>query len=105
MTKFALKLNWLDILSKGKFFKELLFNNFSSSYGLSWSNHKEGYLLSSANDAKICLWNIEGTETASAIVKPFSEFKFHSGPIQDVAWHNFNHDLFASVGDDRKIAL
>jgi len=74
-------------------------------YGLSWSNHKEGYLLSSANDSKVCLWNIEGTETASAIVKPFNEFKFHNGPVQDVAWHNFNHDLFASVGDDRKIAL
>lgn len=33
----------------------------TEGYGLSWSNFKQGHLLSGSDDAQICLWDINST--------------------------------------------
>jgi len=74
-------------------------------YGLNWSKHKLGHILSGSNDHKICLWNVEGSNTASSKISPLHEFKFHTAGVQDVTWHHFSPEIFASVGNDKRIVI
>lgn len=74
-------------------------------YGLNWSKHKLGHILSGSNDHKICLWNVEGSNTASSKISPLHEFKFHTAGVQDVTWHHFSPEIFASVGNDKRIVM
>ena len=54
----------------------------AEGYGLAWSKHKIGNLLSGSNDNKICFWDIEGSNSASKTLKPMREYKFHGGPVE-----------------------
>ena len=39
----------------------------SEGYGLSWSQFKQGHLLSGSDDAQICLWDINSTPKNKAL--------------------------------------
>ncbi|XP_072950974.1 histone-binding protein MSI1-like [Typha angustifolia] len=76
----------------------------TEGYGLSWSAFKEGYLLSSSDDSRICLWDIRANSTNN-VLDALHSFKVHVGVVGDVAWHSKNEDLFGSVGDDRHLFI
>jgi len=90
-------------------------------YGLEWNRHKEGYLLSSADDNLICLWDIKqikGDNNSNSNnkkkkvkpqkeMKPLLTFNKHESRVEDIDWHKkgSNGDVFVSVGDDKSIML
>jgi len=74
-------------------------------YGLSWSNLKEGYLLSGSDDAVICMWDVSANPTAATSLEAHSKFVGHSSVVEDVSWHVHNPNFFGSVGDDRQLLI
>ncbi|XP_069147404.1 WD-40 repeat-containing protein MSI1 isoform X1 [Solanum lycopersicum] len=72
----------------------------TEGYGLSWSQFKQGHLLSGSDDSHICLWDINSTPKNKAI-EAMQIFKVHEGVVEDVAWHLRHEYLFGSVGDDQ----
>ncbi|RWW08198.1 hypothetical protein GW17_00028375 [Ensete ventricosum] len=76
----------------------------SEGYGLSWSQFKQGHLLSGSDDAQICLWDINSTPKNKAL-DALQTFKVHDGVVEDVAWHLRHEYYFGSVGDDHYLLL
>ncbi|CAN7067254.1 unnamed protein product [Brassica rapa subsp. trilocularis] len=76
----------------------------SEGYGLSWSSLKEGHLLSGADDAQICLWDVSATPQSN-VLDAQQIFKAHEGVVEDVAWHMQHAHLFGSVGDDQYLHI
>ncbi|CAM6120462.1 unnamed protein product [Calypogeia fissa] len=77
----------------------------TEGYGLSWSNFKEGHLLSGSDDAQICLWDIGGTTKSMRTLDAKQIFQGHIGVVEDVSWHSKHEYLFGSVGDDRQLLI
>jgi len=71
-------------------------------YGLSWNRNKSGWLLSGADDQKVCLWDVTG---GSGEVKPLQTFSGSTDVVEDVGWHHFNESFFGSVGDDKQLRI
>ncbi|KAL6311481.1 hypothetical protein AAG906_031245 [Vitis piasezkii] len=76
----------------------------TEGYGLSWSQFKQGRLLSGSDDAQICLWDINATPKNKAL-EAQQIFKVHEGVVEDVAWHLRHEYLFGSVGDDQYLLI
>lgn len=77
-------------------------------YGMCWSPHKEGYLLSGSEDGSVCLWDISSTvknASSGTQVKALSTFSAHTDVVEDVDWHHRDVNLMGSVGDDRTIQI
>lgn len=74
-------------------------------YGMSWSNLKEGHLLTAGDDGMICHWDINANQKIPGQIQSVSQFKGHSSNVEDVAFHSLHEHVFASVGDDRKLNL
>ncbi|KRY53280.1 putative histone-binding protein Caf1 [Trichinella britovi] len=72
-------------------------------YGLSWNPGNAGYLLSSAEDRMIFLWDVKSVITPNSVLEPIETFTGHEKGVQDVQWHFFNENVFGSVGDDEKL--
>jgi|Transcript_11806 histone-binding protein RBBP4 len=79
----------------------------TEGYGLSWSAHREGHLLSGSDDAQICLWDVSGmtAKSAKGSLDAKAIFKGHQNVVEDVAWHRRQPDIFGSVGDDQMLML
>lgn len=71
-----------------------------NGYGLSWNPLEKGRLLTSSDDAKIGLWDIENLPD-----KVFDNFTTHTDIVNDVDWHRSNPALFGSVSDDKMLYL
>ncbi|KAJ2588062.1 Histone acetyltransferase type B subunit 2 [Coemansia sp. RSA 1722] len=74
-------------------------------YGMAWSVHREGHLLSASEDTTVCLWDIKGVTKDERRLEPLSVFRGHTAIVEDVAWHSMHQDIFASVGDDRRLLI
>jgi histone-binding protein RBBP4 len=72
-------------------------------FGLSWSPHRPGRLLSGSNDSSICLWDVTqaGTDVQPLLNIPNA----HKGAVGDVDWHKTYEFLFGSCGDDSAVLL
>ena len=71
-------------------------------YGLSWSPHQSGLLLSGSDDSLICMWDIS---EAAVEVHPLQTRRGHADVVGDVDWHRHYSHLFGSVGDDAKLLI
>ena len=71
-------------------------------YGLCWSPHECGTLLSGSDDATICLWDINqgGEEVQAKCIK-----RGHADVVEDVDFHRHYAHMFGSVGDDAKLLI
>jgi histone-binding protein RBBP4 len=80
-------------------------------YGICWSQHKEGSLITCSEDKTVCLWDVNsivggvkandnGTQT-----KPVSIFRGHTDVVEDIDWHHRDVNLIGSVGDDKSIRI
>eukprot|EP01083_Nonionella_stella_P079799 219072_1 len=84
-------------------------------YGLEWNRFKEGYILSSAQDKLICLWDIKQIKNTNNnnnnnnnnSINPLCIYTQHTGAVEDISWHQrgTQGDIFVSVGDDKCIML
>jgi histone-binding protein RBBP4 len=77
----------------------------TEGYGLAWSPHKEGFLLSGSDDAQICVWDVAGATRGARTLDAAATFVGHAGVVEDVAWHARHAHVFGSVGDDRQLIL
>lgn len=73
-------------------------------YGLSWNVLNRGKLLSSSDDSKVCLWDINADPKGGSL-NPLSIFTKHEEPVEDVAWSLHQENYFGSVGDDQRIMM
>ncbi|EEA05047.1 uncharacterized protein CMU_041170 [Cryptosporidium muris RN66] len=105
----------------------------NEGYALSWNFSNEGFLISGGKDSRICFWDIanytEGgigsyCNTKSGIynceyysndntgctesirsIEALNSYEWHKGEINDVQWHPSHAYVFASVSDDKFLAL
>lgn len=75
----------------------------TEGYGLAWSPHNPGHLLSGSDDAAICLWDTFSAK--SRALDAVAVYTGHGCVVEDVAWHSHHPHLFGSVGDDRSLLL
>lgn len=78
-------------------------------YGLCWSQHNAGSLVTCSEDKTVCLWDVNdvigGKSENGHQMKPVSVFKGHTEVVEDVDWHHRDMNLVGSVGDDRSIRI
>eukprot|EP00897_Mesotaenium_endlicherianum_P007597 jgi/Mesen1/6866/ME000351S05977 len=77
----------------------------TEGYGLSWSPHLAGHLLSGSDDAQICIWDINAASKANRTVEAKQIYQVHKGVVEDVAWHHSHTHMFGSVGDDKALIV
>ena len=74
-------------------------------YGLAWSPHEEGHLISGSDDSLICAWDINAATKTSHVLEPKATYTGHTSVVEDVAYHLHHANLFGSVGDDAKLMI
>eukprot|EP00946_MAST-07B_sp_MAST-7B-sp1_P003991 g3991.t1 len=74
----------------------------AEGYGLAWSPHVKGQLLSGSYDKLVCMWDVS---MSSAMCEPTHVYRGHDAVVEDVSWHAHHGYMFASVGDDRKMNI
>ena len=74
-------------------------------YGLAWNPIQKGLLLSGSDDCRVCVWDINQTNSNQLNQEPLNNFEAHNSIVEDVAWNNFDQFMFSSVGDDKKLRL
>ncbi|KAI9018765.1 WD40-repeat-containing domain protein [Phycomyces nitens] len=76
-------------------------------YGLEWNPHKtkSNHLLSSGYDARICEWDINGTNKENKELEPLRTYTAHTTGVEDVAWHTRYDSIFASAGNDGRLMI
>lgn len=75
-------------------------------YGLAWNPLNKGILLSGSDDQKACIWDISSATGNSVNVEPLINLNAaHGSIIEDVAWNNFDQNVFTTVGDDKKLKI
>ncbi|MEW5306151.1 MAG: hypothetical protein WDW36_008638 [Sanguina aurantia] len=77
----------------------------TEGYGLAWSPHMTGHLLSGSDDAQICVWDVQGNTAKQNTLNPKMVYQEHQGVVEDVAWHCHHAGIFGSVGDDKQLIL
>jgi WD40 repeat protein len=78
-------------------------------YGMAWSKHTAGHLLTASEDKTVRLWDVTAA-TASKVdpgtqIKPLATFNGHEDIVEDVDWHSMDPNMIGSVGDDKIIHL
>ncbi|XP_047951341.1 WD-40 repeat-containing protein MSI1 isoform X2 [Salvia hispanica] len=71
----------------------------TEGYGLSWSQFKQGHLLSGSDDAQICLWDINVTPKNKAL-DAMQIFK-----VNCLAFNPFNEWVLATGSTDKTVKL
>lgn len=77
-------------------------------YGLAWSKHTEGHLVSGSEDCTLHLWDINAAisnKDSGTQIKPLSVFSGHKSVVEDVDWHHRDVNMIGSVGDDKTIMI
>ncbi|KAI9136078.1 Rbap46 polypeptide [Paraphysoderma sedebokerense] len=77
----------------------------SEGYGLSWSTHKRGHIISGADDHLICYWDIERVTKGEKEIQALATYTGHSAIVADVQWYKHHESIFGSVGDDHKLMI
>mmetsp|Transcript_23741 Transcript_23741/g.43094 ORF Transcript_23741/g.43094 Transcript_23741/m.43094 type:complete len:461 (+) Transcript_23741:73-1455(+) len=78
-------------------------------YGLAWSPHNEGRLISGSEDKTISLWDVSSVigskSEAGTQIEATSVFRGHTDVVEDVDWHKLDPNMIGSVGDDKAIMI
>lgn len=76
-------------------------------YGIAWNPNdaKKGHILSTSEDMTVCHWDIMQYTKQNTVLEPLATYKAHTATVEDAAWHYSRPEIFASVGDDRRLIL
>lgn len=74
-----------------------------NGYGLSWSPHKKGYLLTASDDKTVVLTDTSRLDATD--LSQVCKFTTHKDIVNDAKWHQFDESLFGSVSDDKYFYL
>lgn len=92
-----------DVNASAEFNPQLTCEGHSAEgFGLSWSPHTAGMLLSGSDDHVVCLWD---TNTTKKTIAPQLKLTGHTDVVEDVAWHQTLAHMFGSCGDDGTVKL
>lgn len=71
-------------------------------FGLEWNpnENKKNLLLSSSEDCKIALWDINNQNKLSSEIKPIKTISSHENIVNDISWNKSIDSIFASVSSD-----
>jgi histone-binding protein RBBP4 len=72
-----------------------------NGYGLAWSPHSKGLLLTASDDKSVVITDTNNGGTTSI----FRSTTDHQQIVNDAKWHHFDSNLFASVSDDKYTIL
>ena len=61
--------------------------------------------MAGSEDETVCHWDLQGYKKGDANLAPLATYRGHSAVVGDVAWHNLQDSIFASVGDDRMMLV
>lgn len=75
----------------------------ANGYGLAWSLHKKGYLLTASDDKSVILSDTSKLNTQDKA--QVSKFTTHEDIVNDAKWHYFDENVFGSVSDDNYLCL
>lgn len=73
-----------------------------NGYGLSWNPLTKGLLLTGSDDHTVVTTDTNKISNNSGLVQRFQD---HRDVVNDVKWHNFDANIFASVSDDCRALL
>lgn len=75
-------------------------------YGMSWHPRVPGSLLTASEDTTICAWDLNAwVRDKGAVLEPTRVYTGHTAWVEDVAWSSLVEQVFASVGDDKKLMI
>ncbi|KAF8336363.1 histone acetyltransferase type B subunit 2 [Cantharellus anzutake] len=74
-------------------------------FGLDWSPLKKGHILGSSEDFTVCQWDITAFKKGNRTLEPLRTFRGHRSVVGDVSWNSANENIFASVGDDKRLLI
>jgi len=77
----------------------------TEGYGLSWNKQRKGWLVSCDNAGVVCVWDVTQGNKANRSLVPVHTLSAGTAPVEDVSWHAYQPDTFATVGDDRRLLL
>ncbi|KAB2578153.1 hypothetical protein BFW01_g767 [Lasiodiplodia theobromae] len=75
-------------------------------FGLSWSPHVEGQVVTGSQDATVRLWDTKaGFSKSSPVISPSRTFTHHAACVNDVQHHPLHKDWIATVSDDLTLQI
>ncbi|ODQ67410.1 WD40 repeat-like protein [Nadsonia fulvescens var. elongata DSM 6958] len=83
--------------------KFTLSHHTKEGWGLAWSPHVNGQLLTGSEDSTVALWDIQSV--TESVVKPKTVIDSHTAIVNDVQWSKKNTNIFGSVSDDLSLHL
>jgi histone-binding protein RBBP4 len=75
-------------------------------YGLAWSPHVQGEVISGSDDGLVCRWNIETGTKQNNKIKPLNTYTGHNNICcSSVAYSPFHANIFGSCSDDKNVFI
>lgn len=74
-----------------------------NGFGLSWSLHHEGYLLTASDDKSAIVTDY--SQVANPSKAQIFKTTVHSDIVNDAKWHSHDANVFGSVSDDNRFRL
>lgn len=74
-------------------------------YGLDWNTIECNVIVSSGEDHKVCVFDLNKKEDVLNKKLNGREIKAHKSVVNDVCFNKINPNIFASVSDERKIVI
>ncbi|KAH8101041.1 histone acetyltransferase type B subunit 2 [Phellopilus nigrolimitatus] len=72
-------------------------------FGLAWNPVKSGNILGASEDMTVCHWDVNMYSKGKNSIEPVTVYSGHESVVGDVDWHAKEENIFASVGDDKKL--
>ncbi|TLD21377.1 hypothetical protein PspLS_09200 [Pyricularia sp. CBS 133598] len=77
----------------------------AEGYGLNWSPHDEGCLVTGSSDQTVLLWDLKDVQPNNRILKPKRKYTHHSQVVNDVQYHPLVKHFIGTVSDDLTLQI
>ncbi|EEH05338.1 chromatin assembly factor 1 subunit C [Histoplasma capsulatum G186AR] len=77
-----------------------LLGHTKEGFGLSWSPHLVGHLVTGSEDKTVRLWDITQHTKGNKALRPSRTYTHHSSIVNDVQYHPLHSSLIGTVSDD-----
>ncbi|KAF7116315.1 hypothetical protein CNMCM5793_004481 [Aspergillus hiratsukae] len=77
-----------------------LIGHTKEGFGLSWSPHTVGQLVTGSEDKTVRIWDLTTYSKSNKLLKPSRTYTHHSSIVNDVQYHPLHSSLIGTVSDD-----